>query len=41
VTNRLVQEGFTRPFLRTEDFRIPAIAIYLQLGWLPDVYTRR
>jgi mycothiol synthase len=39
VTNRLVQEGYTRPFLRTEDFRIPAISIYLRLGWRPSLYT--
>ena len=39
VTNRLVNDGYTRPFLRTEDFRIPAISIYLHLGWQPLLYT--
>lgn len=38
VTNRLVAEGNQHPFLGTEDFRIPAIAIYLMLGWRPYIY---
>lgn len=38
VTNRLVAEGYPQPFLGTEDFRTPAIAIYLKLGWRPYVY---
>jgi GNAT superfamily N-acetyltransferase len=38
VTNRLVAEGYPRPFLGTEDFRTPAIAIYLKLGWRPYIY---
>jgi GNAT superfamily N-acetyltransferase len=37
VTNRLAA-GYERPFLGTEDFRTPAIAIYLKLGWRPHVY---
>ena len=39
VTNRLMAEGYQRPFLGTEDFRIPAIAIYLMLGWRPCIYS--
>jgi mycothiol synthase len=39
ATNRLVQEGYTKPFLGTEDWRTPAIAIYLRLGWQPHLYT--
>lgn len=39
ATNRLVAEGYSRPFLGTEDFRIPAISIYLKLGWRPLLYT--
>jgi GNAT superfamily N-acetyltransferase len=39
VTNRLASEGYTRPFLRTEDSRVQAITIYLNLGWQPSLYT--
>jgi len=38
ATNCLV-ETYATPFLGTEDFRIPAIAIYLRLGWQPDFYA--
>jgi GNAT superfamily N-acetyltransferase len=38
VTNRLVEEGYEQPFLGTEDFRIAAISIYLNLGWRPHIY---
>jgi mycothiol synthase len=38
ATNRLAEEGYARPYLGTEDFRIAAIAIYLRLGWRPYVY---
>ncbi len=38
ATNRLVAEGYQRPFLGTEDFRIAAISIYLKLGWRPYLY---
>jgi mycothiol synthase len=38
VTNRFVEEGYERPFLGTEDFRITAISIYLNLGWRPHIY---
>jgi mycothiol synthase len=38
VTNRLAAEGYLRPFLGTEDFRIAAISIYLRLGWRPYIY---
>ena len=40
VTNRFLQEGYTRPFLGTEDQRLAAIAIYLKLGWRPYIYAR-
>jgi mycothiol synthase len=39
VTNRLVAEGYQRPFLGTEDFRLAAISIYLNLGWRPHIYV--
>jgi mycothiol synthase len=38
VTNRLVAEGYQRPFLGTEDFRLAAISIYFNLGWRPHIY---
>ena len=38
VTNRLVAQGYQRPFLGTEDFRLAAISIYLNLGWRPHIY---
>jgi GNAT superfamily N-acetyltransferase len=40
ATNRLAAEGYARPFLGTEDLRLPAIAIYLKLGWHPYIYRR-
>ena len=39
VTNRLVREGYARPWLGTEDDRLAAIHIYLSLGWQPHLYT--
>jgi len=38
VTNRLVEEGYALPWLGTEDDRLVAIALYLDLGWLPHLY---
>lgn len=38
ATNRLAAEGYQRPCLGTEDFRIAALSIYLKLGWRPYVY---
>ncbi len=38
VTNRLAANGFRRPYLGTEDFRIAAVSIYLTLGWRPFIY---
>jgi mycothiol synthase len=38
VTNRFVAEGYQQPFLGTEDFRLGAISIYLNLGWRPHIY---
>jgi len=38
ATNRLAAEGYQRPCLGTEDFRIAAISVYLKLGWRPCVY---
>ena len=38
ATNRLAAEGYPRPCLGTEDFRLAAISIYLKLGWRPFLY---
>jgi mycothiol synthase len=38
ATNRLAAEGYPRPCLGTEDFRVAAILIYLRLGWKPYLY---
>jgi mycothiol synthase len=39
ATNRLAREGYSQPFLGTEDARLPAISIYLKLGWRPYIYS--
>ena len=38
VTNRLSKEGYSCPGLGTEDFRLAAIVIYLNLEWRPYLY---
>jgi mycothiol synthase len=38
ATNRLAEEGYRRPCLGTEDFRLAAVSIYLKLGWVPYMY---
>lgn len=37
VQERFCREGYTKAFLLTDDFRLPAIKTYLQLGWRPLV----
>ena len=39
VINRLLDEGYAMPWLQTEDDRLPALALYLSLGWQPHLYT--
>ena len=39
VTNRLVEDGYKRPWLQTEDERLVAIRLYLRLGWCPYLYS--
>jgi mycothiol synthase len=39
ATNRFIVEGYSRPYLGTEDPRLAAIAIYLKLGWRPYIYV--
>ena len=38
VTNKLAKEGCVNPRLSTDDFRLSAIRIYLDLGWKPYLY---
>ena len=38
VTRTLLDRGYTRIFLTTDDWRLPAIATYLKLGYRPDMY---
>ena len=38
VTNRLLDEGYEQPWLGTEDDRLVALRIYLDLGWEPYLY---
>jgi len=38
VTSRLIAGGYSRIFLETHDFRLPAIKIYLSMGWVPLLY---
>lgn len=40
ATNRLMAEGYSQPYLGTEDPRFAAIAIYLRLGWRPYIYGK-
>jgi mycothiol synthase len=38
VTARLVNAGYEQIFLETHDYRLPAIKIYLSMGWVPLLY---
>ena len=38
LPGRLAAEGYRRPCLGTEDFRVAAISIYVKLGWRPYIY---
>ncbi len=38
VVKRYREAGYTRIFLRTDDFRLPAIKIYLKLGFVPFLF---
>ena len=38
VMNRLLNAGYKRIYLETHQFRLPAINIYLKLGWIPFIY---
>lgn len=39
VVRRLLQAGYRTMYLNTDDWRLPAIAIYLRLGWAPFLYA--
>ena len=39
VTARLLRAGYRRLYLETHDFRLPAIKLYLRLGWIPLLYS--
>ena len=39
VTRLALSMGYRRIFLYTEDFRLPAIKIYLRLGYRPHLFT--
>ncbi len=38
ATARLVQGGYRSIYLLTDDFRLPALKIYLKLGWIPFLF---
>jgi mycothiol synthase len=38
ATVRLLEAGYTELYLQTDDFRLAAIHVYLQMGWLPWLY---
>jgi mycothiol synthase len=39
VTQRFFQAGYRRIYLKTEDFRLPALKTYLRLGYEPLLYA--
>jgi mycothiol synthase len=39
ATGRLTTEGYSRVYLSTDDWRLPAISIYLKLGWKPLLFA--
>ena len=39
VDHRLHSEGFEKAYLSTDDFRLPAISIYLKQGWKPRLHA--
>lgn len=40
ATERLLMEGFENIFLRTGDDLLPALRVYLQLGYVPCLYAQ-
>lgn len=39
VVRRLLQAGYHHIYLNTDDWRLPAIVVYLRLGWVPFLYA--
>jgi mycothiol synthase len=39
VTNRLLQAGYENIYLKTDDWRLPAILTYLRMGYVPFLYS--
>ena len=39
ATDRLTKAGYGRIYLSTDDWRLPAISIYLKLGWKPLLFA--
>lgn len=39
VVNRLQRAGYERIYLETHDFRLPALKIYIDAGWVPFFYA--
>ncbi|MEM7134481.1 MAG: GNAT family N-acetyltransferase [Chloroflexota bacterium] len=39
VVSRLLQGGYEHIYLNTDDWRLPAITVYLRLGWVPFLYA--
>jgi mycothiol synthase len=39
VTGRLIEAGYESIYLKTDDFRLPAIRTYLRIGYVPFLYT--
>lgn len=39
VMRRYAEAGYQRVYLRTDDWRLPAIKTYLKLGWLPFLFS--
>lgn len=39
VIDRFVRAGYSRIYLRTDDWRLPAIKVYLSLGFVPFLFA--
>ena len=39
VMRRFLDAGYSNIYLRTDDFRLPAISIYLKLGFVPSLFA--
>lgn len=39
VTRRFIEVGYKRIYLRTDDWRLPALKTYIKLGYVPFIYA--